>query len=519
MDATSYLNHLLPEIILIVGAAVTLFARKGTLESSGSAAPALALATLLAALVVSLWRGDPETPIQLQGLLITSLTYYVRLIGLGIGVFILLANWYVPDRAEHGEFFSLVLFSLSGLLLTASSNDLVVLFFAIELVSVPTYILIALSRLDKRASEASVKYFFLGALAAALMVYGFSFLYGAGGSTVLRDGSQHCLASYFAEHGELAAYAKIGLLLAFAGLFFKTAAVPFHFYAPDVYEGAASPISALLSFLPKLAGFVGLIHVMAVLDWRLPESMMWMLWWVAVLSMTVGNVLALLQSNVKRILAYSSIAHTGYMLIGLLVGPVAGAGPMSDGVAALLFYIAVYGAMNLGAFAVLAALKTPDGPVEELHELHGLSVRRPMMALVMTICAFSLMGFPPTAGFLGKVYIFAGAFSLETGHPFYGPLIALAIIGVINSAISAAYYLRIAAACYFGKEQTDTQPVGGVPMRVSLAGCGLALLLLFAWSSPLVSSAQSAARSAVLPDSELRVASESPTGAAEYSPG
>ena len=502
MDAGEYLHHLLPEIILIVGACATVLVKLRRDDTLRDLTPVLALLTLIAALGVSLWRGAPRAPIELPGLLITPLTYYVRLIGLVMGVLILLVNWYVPERAERCEFFSMILFSLSGLLLTAASNDLVVLFFAIELVSVPTYVLVCLSRLDTRASEASVKYFFLGALAAALMAYGFSFLYGAAGSTVLRSGGPDCLMGHFAAHG-VARYAVVGLLLALSGLFFKIVAVPFHAYAPDVYEGAASPISALLSFLPKLAGFVGLIQVLSMLDWRLPESVTWMLWCVAVLSMTVGNVLALLQSNVKRILAYSSIAHTGYMLIGLLVGPMAGEGPMRDGIAALLFYIAVYGAMNLGAFAVLALLKTPDGPAEELYELHGLSVRHPAAALAMVICAFSLMGFPPTAGFLGKVYVFASAFSVRAANPFHGPLIALAIIGVINSAIAAAYYLRIAAACYLGEEEVPTERIGGAPMRFSLTACGLVLLVLFAWSSPLVSRAQSAARQPPLMRNQL----------------
>ena len=494
MHATDYLHHLLPEVILIVGACAVLLTRRARDDGAGATAPVLTLLALLAALVVTLWRGAPgAVTVELWGLRLTSLTYYVRLIGLGMGVLFLLVNWYVPDGAERCEFFGLILFSLGGLLLTAASNDLVVLFFAIELVSVPTYVLVALSRTDTRASDASVKYFFLGALAAALMVYGFSFLYGVGGSTVLCSESLPCLADYFADHG-VAPYAAVGLLLAMGGLFFKIAAVPFHFYVADVYEGAAAPVSALLSFLPKLAGFVGLIQIMAVLDWRLPESLMWVLWCVAVLSMTVGNVLALLQSNVKRILAYSSVAHTGYMLMGLLVGPFSGAGPMRDGVAALLFYIAVYGVMSLGAFSVLASLRTQEGPVEEMHDLRGLSVRHPVAALVMAICAFSLMGFPPTAGFLGKVYVFASAFSVGVGRPFHGPLIALAVIGVVNSAIAAAYYLRIAAACYMGDEQARTEVVGGAPMRFSLVVCGVVLALLFVWPEPLVSRAQSAAR-------------------------
>ncbi|MFH0983202.1 MAG: NADH-quinone oxidoreductase subunit N [Planctomycetota bacterium] len=505
MNATDYLQHLLPETLLVVGACVALLVRIGREDEPSGLTPAVALATLVAALWATLWQGEPQAPVLLPGISVTSLTYYVRLIGLGMGVLLLLVNWYVPDGAERSEFFSMILFALAGLLLTAASNDLVVLFFAIELVSVPTYVLVTLSRLDSRASEAGVKYFFLGALAAALMVYGFSFLYGVSGSTVLRDGSSHCLQAYFRDHpaGAVAPYAMIGLLLAMGGMFFKTAAVPFHVYAPDVYEGAASPVSALLSFLPKLAGFVGLIQVLGVWDWQLPMAVMWVLWVVAVLSMTVGNVLALLQSNVKRILAYSSIAHTGYMLIGLVVGPKLGAGPMGDGVAALLFYIAVYGAMNLAAFGVLAALKTPDGPVEEMHELHGLSVRHPAAALVMVVCMFSLMGFPPTAGFLGKVYVFASAFSVGTRHSFHGPMIALAIIGVINSAIAAAYYLRVAAACYLGGEEAETEPAGGAPMRFSLAVCSVLLLVLFVWSAPLMSLARTAAAQRPIPQAAV----------------
>jgi NADH-quinone oxidoreductase subunit N len=288
-------------------------------------------------------------------------------------------------------------------MLTASADDLVVLFFALELVSVPTYILVALSRTDRRASEAALKYFFLGAMAAAITVYGLSFLYGITGTTIMSHGADHTIASYFNSQRELSTYALVGLVLVFAGLCFKVAAVPFHAYAADVYEGAASGITGLLGFLPKLAGFVAMIKIFAVCGWQIPGPVMWMLWIVAALTMTVGNTLALLQTNVKRTLAYSSIAHTGYMLIGLLVGPLAGAGPMHDGIAAILFYITVYGVMNLGVFAVLTNLSVKGKPVETLDDLAGISQTAPFSALAMAICVFSLMGFPPTAGFLGKV--------------------------------------------------------------------------------------------------------------------
>jgi NADH-quinone oxidoreductase subunit N len=274
-------------------------------------------------------------------------------------------------------------------------------------------------------------------------------------------------------------YAIIGLLLAFAGLAFKIAAVPFHLYAPDVYEGAASPVTGLLGFLPKLAGFAALVKVLDMCNWNLPASLYWLIWIVAAATMTAGNVLALLQTNVKRILAYSSIAHTGYMLIGVLVGPVAGSGPMHDGVAAMLFYIAVYGMMNLGAFAVLSAFAVRGEPFEALHDLSGLARRHPWAALGLAVCTFSLMGFPPTAGFLGKVYIFSSAFSLTAEHAFRTPLIVLAVIAVINSAIGAVYYLRIASAGYFGRQTEAPRRIGGLPVRVALCLCTLAMFWLF----------------------------------------
>jgi NADH-quinone oxidoreductase subunit N len=208
--------------------------------------------------------------------------------------------------------------------------------------------------------------------------------------------------------------------------------------------------------------------------------------------MTFGNVLALLQKNVKRMLAYSSIAHTGYMMIGLLVGPVAGKGPMHDGVAALLFYIAIYGAMNLGAFALLTAFRTRGRAMETLDDIAGLAVRAPLVALALAVCVFSLMGFPPTAGFIGKLYIFSSAFSLAESHPFHGPLIALAIIGVVNSAIAAAYYLRIVASAYLGTEPEQTEAAGGTAVRVGLAFCSIPLLVVFAWPASLARPARDA---------------------------
>ncbi|UCE58359.1 MAG: NADH-quinone oxidoreductase subunit N [Phycisphaerales bacterium] len=493
MSADSYLAPLAPELILLIGAGVVLLA--GLMQSGrrGPWVSMLALLVVLLAFVTALRQSVPDGQAAVLGLWLTPLTFYTRCIALGIGALIVLINWYQPVTEERGEYMAMILLSLLGVLLTASANDLVVLFFAIELVSIPTYVLIALSQTDQRASEASVKYFFLGAMAAAVLAYGLSFLYGVAGTTTIHTVTEGVATSTLPSGPDIGGLALVGVLLVFGGLAFKVAAVPFHVYAPDVYEGAASPVTGMLGFVPKLAGFIALIKIFSACNWDLPVVVWWIIWIVAAATMTAGNVLALLQRNVKRMLAYSSIAHTGYMLIAILVGPVAGQGPMHDGVTALLFYIAIYGAMNLGAFALLTAFRSQGRPVETLEDIAGLAVRAPLATLAFAICVFSLMGFPPTAGFLGKVYIFSSAFSLDQPHPFHGPLIALAIIGVVNSAIAAAYYLRIVSAAYIGAEVDWPVRTGGIPVRLGLALCAIPMLIVFVWPAGLAGEAQSAA--------------------------
>ncbi|MHC5109658.1 MAG: NADH-quinone oxidoreductase subunit N [Planctomycetota bacterium] len=490
--------QLLPELLLLAGACCTLILgarapeadRQGKAPGGGVAIVSpFTLIVLLAAFVISLLQKPEGVVETVPGLWLTSLTHYTRLITLGVGMLIVLVNWHQSEWKERGEYMALIQLSLLGIMLTAAANDLVVLFFAIELVSVPTYVLIALSRNDARASEASVKYFFLGALAAAILAYGMSFLYGMAGTTTLFTLENGVAVSKWTAGAEVGPLALVGLLLVIGGLAFKIAAVPFHVYAPDVYEGAASPVTGMLGFVPKFAGFIALIKILSTLNWELPGQLYWVLWLMAACTMTFGNVLALLQKSVKRMLAYSSIAHTGYMLIALLVGPAAGAGPMRDGVAALLFYMAVYGLMNLGAFALLTAYRRADNSLETLDDLGGLSKRAPMAALGLAICVFSLMGFPPTAGFLGKLYIFSSAFSIDATHPFHGPMVALAIIGVVNSAIAAAYYLRIVGAAYVREEISPVLRTAGSPVRIAIALCSLPMLLFFAWPGDLVREA------------------------------
>lgn len=480
---------LVPELTLLVGAFVVLFAGL----SRGSVGRGLVSPITLIVVVVALAASFGLRSVEgagAPGLWVSALTTYVRCIALGVGGLLVLANWHQPVSAERGEYMAMVLFSLLGVLLTASANDLVVLFFSIELVSVPTYVLVALSRKDRRASEASLKYFFLGAMSAAILAYGLSFLYGAAGTTAMMRNVAGGSAPVLVGGAE--GYRLIGLSLVLVGLAYKVAAVPFHAYAPDVYEGAASPVTGLLGFVPKLAGFVGLIRVFTACGWDVPVPLMWGMWLMAAATMTFGNVVALLQQNVKRMLAYSSIAHTGYMLIALLVGPVAGAGPLKDGVAALLFYMGVYGAMNLGAFAVLAVFSTRGRELEDMASLSGLAGRSPWGALALAVCVFSLMGFPPTAGFIGKLYIFSSAFSLDGSHAFRGPLIALAVIGVMNSAIAAAYYLRIVGAMYMQPAVGRATASRNVPLRWAVAVCAAGMLVLFVRPTALSRPARNA---------------------------
>lgn len=508
MSLSGIITNLAPEWILaIAGCAVLMVGLLG--RNPGSFSAPFAFLSILLAGVFSL-RSDLPASEVVPGILLTPLTYYARLISLGMGALILLVNWQQPDKRERGEYFAMILFSLLGVLLTASANDWLVLFFAVELVSIPTYVLVALSRDDTRASEGAIKYFFLGALSAALLVLGIVFLYGAVGSTSMVQ----LAAGARAASGEqivLTTTGLIGLLLVVSGLAFKVAAVPFHSYVADVYEGAAAPVTGMLGFVPKFAGFIALIKVLSAIGWNLTPELSWLLWIMAAATMTVGNVLALLQRNIKRMLAYSSVAHSGYMLIALLVGPVAGQGPMRDGIAALLFYIAVYGAMNLGVFAMLAAYRVAGHEAETLDDIAGLARRSPGVALGLAICAFSLMGLPPTAGFLGKLYVFSSAFSLPDSHAMHGPMIVLAVIGVLNSAIGAAYYLRIVGPMYMGRETGDTSVSSNAPSRIGLGLCAIAMVVLFAWPGGLsreTSKATVSIRKAARLDSAKLTASE-----------
>ncbi|MCB9853989.1 MAG: NADH-quinone oxidoreductase subunit N [Phycisphaerales bacterium] len=510
---------LLPEILLCVGAIGVLFLGLSKEFSSRAVVwSVLFLAGAMFATYKLAIAANGDEVFAVASLHTGPLTHYVRMIAFAIGILVVLACKHVPEAEERGEFFSLILFSFVGLSLTAIANDLVLLFLALELVSVPTYILIGLSRRDIRAQEAAGKYFFLGAFAAALTLYGFSFIYGAAGTMTIfsagtvpfQQGAYHSIAEWFAAgnvydrmHDPLLI---VGFMLSLGGLAFKLAAVPLHYYVADVYQGAASPITGMLGFVPKFAGLIAIMHLLSIVQWQIADSSVyWGIWIIAAATMTIGNSLAFMQYNVKRMLAYSSVAHSGYLLMALLAGPGAsGAGsPLRNGVAAMLFYIAIYGAMNLGAFLVLSWFRKPgtddsDESAEMLEDLAGAARRHPWASLALAVCILGLMGFPLTGGFLGKLYIFSSVLSATADMQAHQTsLIVLVVIGAINAAVGAAYYLRIIASCYWREPSGKVTTSTCMGLRVALAVCAIVVVLGFAWPGQLIRHSVTAAKEGI----------------------
>lgn len=391
-----------------------------------------------------------------------------------------------PLRSNRAEFYSFFLFSITGLLLVASADDLIWLFLALELTSLPTYVMVAISSSRHRAQEAGVKYFFLGALGAAMFLYGFALLYGATGTTNLNK-----IYDIFTASG-ISTLGMLGLLITLFGLFFKIAAVPMHFYTADVYQGAAPGVSAMLAFVPKTAGFIAILLVVGTVGWRfgpdgagtsLPEPIRITLWVAAALTMTVGNTLAVMQSSAKRMLAYSSIAHSGYMLVGVIAGP-GDASFSKSGIAAVLFYLLGYGVMNVGCFAALAAIerkpKAGDDEAREIDhvdDLRGICRSHPVAGWTMVICALSLLGLPPLLGFFGKLPLFTSAVSAGE--------IPLVIVLGLNSAIAAFYYLRLMALPLLEEahpraEATEDAPFAARRLAGVVSAGGVVLLAVLA---------------------------------------
>jgi NADH-quinone oxidoreductase subunit N len=356
--------------------------------------------------------------------------FFTLLFLLAAALTILSSIQYIRQIQIHeGEFYALVLFATVGMILMAAANDLIVFFLGLETMSIAVYVLTGMWRSSARASEASMKYFFMGAFATGFLLYGIALIYGATGSTNLAQITTYLLD----QPAEWPMYLIAGGFLLLIGFAFKVGAVPFHFWVPDVYDGAPTPVTGFMSVAVKAAAFAAWARILLFRLSPLDSDWVFPLWIIAIATMTFGNLLAITQTSVKRMLAYSSIAHAGYLLIALVVGVEWGGFP-------LLFYLLAYTFMTLGAFAVLTSLSDGDAPREHYRDFAGLGFKRPFLGLAMSLFMLSLAGFPPLAGFTGKFYIFRSA--VLAGH------LNLAVIGVLNSLLSVIYYLKVIVAMY-----------------------------------------------------------------------
>ncbi|MBX5483513.1 MAG: NADH-quinone oxidoreductase subunit N [Myxococcaceae bacterium] len=459
-------HPILPALILMLGGAVLLFAEvfltpsahHGPAHVSRAHQPIIALVFTAAAALVSGWlMFQPARAVFLGFAVLDPFSAFLSLtVCVGLGLSVLIAAGFLRHRkAERGEFYALMLFGAAGMSLLGVSNELVVLFINIEVLSVSTYALAAYLRRGPRPAEAAFKYFILGAFSSAVLLYGISLLYGATGTTQLSAMAPQMSAALAKTQGLV--YLGLGLLL--GGLAFKVAAVPFHMWTPDVYEGAPTPVTALMSAGVKAAAFAALVRVFLALGHNLDSHLLATLFaFLALATMVIGNLLAIPQRNVKRMLAYSSIAHAGYVLLGVAslfvsggapTGGVLGATPLAtggltaalrqDAVRGILFYLLAYTVSAVGAFGVVSALERREeedrGTAWDLDRFAGLVHRRPWWAVAMTAFMLSLGGIPPLVGFMGKLLIFKSA--VDAG------LVWLAVVGILASAAGAYYYLRV----------------------------------------------------------------------------
>jgi len=386
---------------------------------------------------------------------------------------ILIAISYMGDRGlQRGEYYALVLFSTSGMMLMAGATDLIIVFMGLEIMSIALYVLAGFNRQQMGSGEAGMKYFILGAFASAFFLYGVALIYGATGVTNLAE-----IGKWFATTTTVDPIALVGLGLLLVGFAFKVAAVPFQWWTPDVYQGAPTSVTAFMSVGAKAAGFAALLRVLLVAfgqgftaDWQIAVAVL------AALTMTGGNLAALAQKDIKRMLAYSSIAHAGYILVGVAAGS-------ADGAKGVVFYLLAYTFMNIGAFAVVAVLERRSVIGSAVADYAGLAARKPVLALAMLLFMFSLTGIPPFVGFWGKLYVFWAAVNAN--------LAWLAIIGVLNSAVSAFYYLGVVVQMYMRPVPEDAaataQPLKlSAPIAVALGVTAVITVIFGVWPAPLV---------------------------------
>jgi NADH-quinone oxidoreductase subunit N len=464
----------LPEIVLAVGAMALLMVgafRADRQSPNGIDAAAIAL-LVGTGVILALLPGDARSTFA-GSFVVDGFARFLKLLALtGSATAILMSFSYRAAEKQHRfEYSILILLSTTGMMMLISAADLIALYLGLELMSLPLYVVAAIERDSVRSTEAGLKYFVLGALSSGMLLYGATLVYGFTGTVTFTS------IAKAASHGGIGLV--FGLVFLFAGFCFKVSAVPFHMWTPDVYEGAPTPITAFFAAAPKVAGIAMFVRTTIVAFPGILSQWQQIVVFVAIASMALGAFAAIGQRNFKRLMAYSSIGHMGFALVGLAAGT-------QQGVQGVLVYMAIYLAMTLGTFACILAMRRDGVMVEDIRDLAGLARTRPAMAFFLAMLLFSLAGIPPLAGFFAKFYVFLAA--IEAG------LFGLAVIAVITSVVGAYYYLAIVKLMYFDEPAKPFEPMPH-ELRAVLAVTGLFNLLFFIYPGPLVDAANAAAKS------------------------
>jgi NADH-quinone oxidoreductase subunit N len=452
--------RILPELVLtLFGMLIMVVDPLLDEDNSHQALGTIALIGTLAALASTFWMAQyPPGTAFWNMVRVDAFSVFFHFVVIAIAAVVILSSYeyLAVQHIRAGEYYGLILFGTVGMCLMSSAIELVLIFIALEISSISTYVLAGFRRREASSSEASLKYFLLGSFATAFFLYGVALMFGATGSTNI-DAINHALHS---GNGPVPVLAYVATALMFVGLAFKVSAAPFHIWAPDVYEGSPAPVVGLMSTGPKAAAFAVLLRLLFQAN---APGRFWLIWVSAALSMTVGNLGALVQDNVKRLLAYSSIAHAGYLLTAFAAQP-------ELGTSAAMFYTAAYAAMNVGAFAVVSHFANAGEKYVTLEDYAGLGRRSPVLAATFTFFLMSLIGIPITGGFFAKFYVLTAALKSN--------LVGLAIILVMNSAVAAYYYLRIIVMMYM-REPRGEVPVAPLPAAAALALAVSVLVTLY----------------------------------------
>ena len=462
----------LPELVLAVGAMALLML--GAFRGPQTTQLVTGIAVVLLAITGALIFWLPAGKLTTFGgsFIVDDYARFLKVLALlGSGVTLILSRSYLAEQAKIFEYAILVLLSTVGMMVLISSGDLIMLYLGLELMSLALYVVAASQRDDTRSTEAGLKYFVLGALSSGMLLYGASLIYGFTGTVNFAGIAAE------AKSGNIGLL--FGLVFLLAGLCFKVSAVPFHMWTPDVYQGAPTPVTAFFASAPKVAAMAVFVRVALTAFPGIVPQWQQIVVFVSIASMALGSFAAIGQKNIKRLMAYSSIGHMGFALVGLAAGT-------QQGAQGVLVYIAIYVAMTLGTFAIILAFKRNGRPVETISDFAGLSRTNPVLAFFFAMFLFSLAGIPPLAGFFAKFYVFLAA--VKAG------LFTLAVLGVLSSVVGAFYYLTIVKIMYFDEPKEAMEPMR-VELRVVLAVAGVFNLLFFVYPAPLVNAATVAAKS------------------------